>query len=114
MYIMSVLPMTVHNLRKTVPFLNIFKRCILETIFLQKITFKKSQNKINHWGKNMMNFIFKVVLGLTLIILGLMLLTHPSWLSATVGLIKAGVVILIILIGLATTFRGLAEIKDKI
>lgn len=61
----------------------------------------------------MMKFIFKIILGLVFIILGLMLLTYPSWLSATVDLIKAGVVILIILVGLVVTFMGVAEMRDK-
>jgi len=61
----------------------------------------------------MLNHFFKIVIGLAFAVLGLMLLTYSSWLSATVALIKGGIVVAIILVGLGLIFLGLTELKEE-
>lgn len=61
----------------------------------------------------MLNHFFKLIIGLTLVILGLMFLTYTSWFEATIALIKGGIVIVIILVGLGLGFLGLTELKEE-
>jgi hypothetical protein len=65
-------------------------------------------------GYTMITNIFKAIIGLLIIILSLMLLSHPTWYSATMSLIKGSIVILMIVSGLLLTFLGLTELKSEI
>ena len=79
-------------------FLNIFKRILTPQII----------------GYTMIANIFKSIIGLLIIVLSLMLLSHQAWYSATMSLIKGSVVILMILAGFLLTFLGLTELKSEI
>ncbi len=58
--------------------------------------------------------IFKSIIGLLIIVLTLMLLSHQVWYSATMSLIRGSVVILMIISGLLLTFLGLSELKSEL
>ena len=60
----------------------------------------------------MLNHFFKAIIGLTLVVLSLMLLTYSSWYTATAAVIKGGIVLIILLIGLGLGFLGLTELKE--
>jgi len=85
-------------LQDIVFFLNIFKRIL-------------SPSNLDY---TMISNIFKSIIGLLVIVLSLMLLSHQAWYSATLSLIKGSVVILMILAGLLLTFLGLSELKNEI
>jgi len=62
----------------------------------------------------MLNNFFKIIVGLIFAILALMLVTYNSWLAATIVLVKGGIVLTIVLIGLVLIFLGITELKEAI
>lgn len=59
----------------------------------------------------MLNNFFKIIVGLIFLILALMLVTYNSWLLAVIALIKGGIVLIMVLIGLVLVFLGITELK---
>ena len=56
--------------------------------------------------------LFKIVLGVVLIFLVLWLSYKTSWWTAALSLIKGGIVVLVVLIGLVLLLVGFSDLKN--
>ena len=60
----------------------------------------------------MINQLFKVVIGLILVLLAIWVVTYSSWLAAIITLIKGSIIVAVFFIGLALVLWGLVEMKE--
>jgi hypothetical protein len=60
----------------------------------------------------MINQLFKVIIGLILILLAIWIITFSSWLAAIITLIKGSIIVAVFFIGLAIVIWGLIGIKE--